>query len=201
MLSRVLKEKIQKKYGAKIKYPKDCYGLAEHIKSECKCVVSASTLKRAFGFTQGTEYLRPATKDALAAYLGMDDWNKLQDDLLGRKVSRKPIIEQLQSSELKQGQVVLVMFGKVSFIKIQHCGEGMYKVIDQCKSKVETGDEVFFSQIKLDYPLLVSMKKAGARMRDVILGELTGVTEIELLHKVKLDERLKLNSHAAKNNQ
>lgn len=199
MLSRILKDRIQKKYGSKIKYPKDCYGLAEHIKSECKCIVSASTLKRAFGFTPGTEYLRPATKDAIANYLSYDDWDKLQDDLLGKKVSRKPVIEHLPASDIPTGQVVLVSFGKNAFIKLLALGQRRFAVMDCCKVKLEAHYEIEFKELKKDYPLLVSFTKpSGTRVAEVVLGEITGVTEIELLNKIKQEERIKYNSLATK---
>jgi len=199
MLSRILKDRIQKKYGAKIKYPKDCYGLAEHIKSECKCVISASTLKRAFGFTQGTEYLRPATKDAIANYLGYDDWNKLQDDLLGKKISRKPVIELLSASDISIGQVLVVSFGKNAFIKLLALGQRRFAVMDCCKVKAETNCQVEFREIRKDYPLLISLTKpSGTKIAEIVLGELTGVTEVELLNKIKQDERIKYNSLATK---
>jgi len=194
MLSRILKERIQKKYGnKKIKFPKDCYGLAEQMQ------LSPSTIKRLFGFVDGTEALRPATKDAIATYLGFDTWDELQNNILGRKIKREPVVEYLDSSNLPVGQIIKIMFGKVSYLKLLCLGDKKFMVLEQLKLKVDVKDELQFDEIKLDYPLLVlTVKKKDKKLRDVLLGELTGATEIQLLQKVKHDERFKSNSLALK---
>jgi len=199
MLSRILKDRIQKKYGHKIKYPKDCCGLSEHIRSVCKCYISPSTLKRLFGFVEGTETLRPTTKDAIANYLNFESWIQLQDNLIGRKVSRKPVVERLNTSDVETGQVIRVAFGRMSFVKMLAVSKKRFLVLEQCKTRVDLEDELEFSEIKLDYPLLVTLiKRSGTKVKDIVLGELTGVTEIELLNKIKQDERIKYNSLATK---
>jgi hypothetical protein len=52
MLTESIKKQIEVKYGHAIRYPKDCENLAIHITSEIKSNISASTLKRLFGFVK-----------------------------------------------------------------------------------------------------------------------------------------------------
>lgn len=186
MLSKIIKDRIRSKYKHTIRYPKDCTGLSAHMQSICKTKVSASTLKRLFGFIEGTETLRAATKDCIAIYLGFKTWEELQDDILGRKTKRVPVITALEVSSLSSNQVVKLRFGRISFIKLLYKGKNKFAVLEQANTKINVEDEFELTEVKLDYPLLItSVKKKGVQVRELLLGELTGVTEIELITKTK----------------
>lgn len=74
MLPPYVKTRIEKKYGQAIRYPKDCEGLSADISSKIKEQISASTLKRLFGFVKGPEKAQRYTLDVLARYLGHNTW-------------------------------------------------------------------------------------------------------------------------------
>jgi N-acetylneuraminic acid mutarotase len=74
MLNDVFRNQIEQVYGQKIRYPKDCEGLAEAIASKTNQRISPSTLKRLFGFVKTSSRPSPFTLDTLAGYLGYSDW-------------------------------------------------------------------------------------------------------------------------------
>jgi len=52
MITKSIKEKIESRFGKKIRYPKDCYALANDITKVCMEQISPATLMRLFGLTK-----------------------------------------------------------------------------------------------------------------------------------------------------
>ncbi len=77
MLPESIKKQIEVKYGHAIRYPKDCENLAIHITSEIKSNISASTLKRLFGFVKSESKPNKYTLDTIARFLGAENWEIL----------------------------------------------------------------------------------------------------------------------------
>jgi hypothetical protein len=74
MLDKVVKNKIENVYGHKIRYPRDCDGLAADIFSKSGYRLSSSTIKRLFGFITTTSKPNQYTLDSIAIYLGYESW-------------------------------------------------------------------------------------------------------------------------------
>ena len=66
MLSEIIKQKIEERFGKAVRYPKDCEALALVISQDCNERVSASTVKRLYGFVSGVEQPRRFTLDLIA---------------------------------------------------------------------------------------------------------------------------------------
>ena len=92
-----LREAMEKKAGRQMHTPKDFDFLSESIFETLHQKVSATTLKRLWGYLQESSTPRVSTLDLLAQYVGYADWNSfcLQDE--------KPI-EQIDQSELIKPQ-------------------------------------------------------------------------------------------------
>lgn len=69
---------VEKKFHKDVKTSTDFYSLAQEIETETGNSVSASTLKRMWGYVSTTSTARQATLDILAKYIGK---KKLQDVL------------------------------------------------------------------------------------------------------------------------
>ena len=93
----LLREAIEKKAGRKMHTPKDFDFLSESIFETLHQKVSATTLKRLWGYLQESSVPRVSTLDLLAQYVGYADWNSFcqQDE--------KPIeqIDQPESNTTK----------------------------------------------------------------------------------------------------
>lgn len=81
MLSAPLKRKIESRFGRPIRYSKDCEALALSLERACHEKVSATTLKRLFGFARSVEKPRLYTLNVLAEYVGYPDWSSLLSNL------------------------------------------------------------------------------------------------------------------------
>lgn len=77
MLTESIKKKITVQYGHPIRYSKDCENLAIHITEKVGANISASTVKRLFGFVKTTSKPNKYTLDIIARYLDTKNWEEL----------------------------------------------------------------------------------------------------------------------------
>jgi N-acetylneuraminic acid mutarotase len=77
MLTESIKNKITVQYGHQIRYSKDCENLAFHITEKVGANISASTVKRLFGFVKTTSKPNNYTLDIIARYLDAKNWDDL----------------------------------------------------------------------------------------------------------------------------
>ena len=69
------KKEIQKKFGQKVVYAKDCQILSVDILEKTSRQISVSTLKRFFGIIRSPFNPSRFTLDTLAIYLDFKSWN------------------------------------------------------------------------------------------------------------------------------
>lgn len=186
MLSPVIKNKIEQKFGAPIRYPKDCDSLADSISRECKCKISGSTLKRMFGLIKGTEKPRLWTLDLLANYLNYKSWDDLMNHLTDNKPSVTQKIESVNSKNVNPGFIYQISFGKNISVIIEYTGKNLYEVIEQERTVLLKSDIICIEKIQLHLPLVVKSIQRGKLILDsVLIGTVTGTTGIKLLSKNK----------------
>lgn len=181
MLSPVIKNKIQARYKHEIKYAKQCEALAAHISLICKCKISASTIKRLWGFIKGPETTpRLWTLDIIAEYIGgYKCWEELQNDLAGNKSVKNERVEYVDCSLLKPGNKLSVLFGKTIFLKIECIGKNWFLLQEENKTSLKLNDEIELEKIQIELPVTIKrIKRNGTMSKGFILGAVTGVTEI-----------------------
>ncbi len=76
-----LREKIEEKLGRPIRSPKDFNFLAVEIFAEVHVNISATTLKRVWGYIEGGKMPRLSTLDVLAWFVGYDDWESFKQEV------------------------------------------------------------------------------------------------------------------------
>jgi N-acetylneuraminic acid mutarotase len=79
MLDETIKKKIEVQYGHSIRYSKDCEALAAHISTKVGLNISASTVKRLFGFVKSTSKPTKYTLDIIAHYLEVETIKHTED--------------------------------------------------------------------------------------------------------------------------
>ncbi|HSK14353.1 MAG TPA: hypothetical protein VK907_14125 [Phnomibacter sp.] len=83
MLSETIRQRIETRFGRPIRYSKDCEALALSISRACHERLSATTLKRLFGFARQIDSPRMYTLDVVARYAGYDDWHSALQEKTG----------------------------------------------------------------------------------------------------------------------
>ncbi|MGP8214829.1 MAG: hypothetical protein ACLQQ4_04635 [Bacteroidia bacterium] len=180
MLSPIIKKKIIGRYKQEVKYPKQCEALASAMNAVCGNKISSSTLKRLWGFSKASEgEPRIWTLDVIAEYVGYKSWEELQNDITGNKVNKNKRIESVDSALLKPGKRFTVRFGKVALMKVEYRDKNWFAVMEAHKVSIKTGDEILVEKIQLELPILIKkMKRSGTITNSLIIGGVTGVTEI-----------------------
>ena len=183
MLSKVVKEKIEARYRQKVLYARHCDALAAHVSEVCKCPISASTLKRLWGFIKKDKETRPRewTLDLLSQYCGYASWADWQNELAGNTHKKKNRIESVNCLQLKGSATLRVCLGRFSFFELRCEGKGCFQVINANKTLLCLNDQVEIENIRLDHPILIKrLTRNGVTSTDLIVGDLTGVTDINL---------------------
>jgi len=80
ILTRLLKDEIQSKFGKCVSYASDCQFLSEQIQNSTQRQISVSTLKRLFGIIKSNFDPSKYTLDTLAIYLQYSDWHDFIDN-------------------------------------------------------------------------------------------------------------------------
>lgn len=178
-MSKLIREKIHKRYGQSIRYPKDCHALAEEISNVSKAKISASTLKRLYGFVKGaSQEPRLYTLDLIAAYLGYKTWEELVRSLDPNKQEEAREIEKIRPSQIPQGHVLLIEYAPGKKIRLKRTSES-FRVLSSNDKKLLPEDEVEFKVVELYYPLTFSkVWRRSEPLGTVQLATVSGVTSI-----------------------
>jgi len=183
MISKVIRRKVEQKFGSSIKYPSDCQRLAEAIEKACHCKLSATTIKRLFSLTKDKSQPRPYTLDVIANYLGYPDYDGLINDIVDTK-TKVAKIELIETRKLKAGIALRIKFGHVAKVDLTYLGKGKYRVTESEKVDLLKDDVVEIALIKLDMPVLINrLIRDEINYTGFVVGKITGATEI-----IKLQE-------------
>ncbi len=181
MLTIVIKKEIEKRYGRSIRYPKDCESLAREITACCNERVSASTIKRMFGFTKGTEP-RLSTLDIIATYLGSNDWDKLLETYNNIAYSEFGKIEELAVDSLKADDKIEFKYEPNRIVVVKYNGNNTFEVLSSENSKLQVGDHFKTSNFVLNYPLFIhSVVRNKSELGQYKAGKVSGLTSIKKL--------------------
>jgi len=181
MLSKKIIELIEKKYGRKIRYPKDCEALSGEITQKTKQAISSSTIKRLMGFVSGTQEARTYTLDVLAAYLDCSCYEELLDKLNYHQPKEKQVFEEIVIKQLKKGQRVKLSLGSKETLLLCCSCEDEMEVLESKCTGLKLGDKITLEKILLNYPLYIKhVRRNNERSEECVVSKISGVTNIEL---------------------
>ncbi len=180
MLSKHIKDKIHIKYGQVIRYPVECVALADHISTLCKRKISASTLKRLYGFVKGsTQEPRLYTLDLISEYLGYKGWEHLLQSLDNSPPSKNKEVQKMKPEQVGKGQSIILSYEpskKIEMIK----KENVFLITSSNDRRLLVNDEIKFKLIELHYPFtLTSLIRKGQSIEVRQLATVSGITSIE----------------------
>lgn len=182
MLSKVIKNLVEHKYGQPIRYPRDCDALSLHIFQVCKTRISGSTLKRLFGFVRnkGIEQPRLYTLDIISNYLGHKGWEELAAQLVqGSKINNFIAMDELSPNKLKKGELIQMGYEPSKEITLEYAGKNIFRVTASNDNKLCPSDTLKFTKAVSHYPLLINdVMRAGTNTGEYVAGRLSGITYI-----------------------
>lgn len=178
-----LLRKVEERYGRSVKTSTDFEALSVTIEREIGEFISASTLKRLWGYVSLQPSPRIATLDVLSRYIGAGSFagfcKGLKDD---------PTIESgffttrfVVSDDLAEGDTVTIGWAPNRLVRLQYLGNSSYRVVRSENAKLRDGDEFNASQFMLGYPLFVDrILRAGEYTPSYVAGKTAGLNYLEV---------------------
>jgi len=159
MIPENIKHLIENRFGRKLLYSKDCEALSLSIKRNCNESISATTLKRIFGFAKNIEKPRLYTLDTIAKYLGFADWGSLLSSSASVE-NRLTVLHSDQTHNIQQQLMMMMMTGIIDFKKVEAlcikygaCDEIINLIIDLVIFAGKSKNILFLKQV-FDLPVV-----------------------------------------------
>lgn len=182
-LKYLLKE-VEKRFGRRLSSSADYEALSIVIEHESGELVSASTLKRLWGYVSLKPTPRLSTLDVLAKYIGKLDFLSFRQSLLDSKdgVSCFFSTKAIYASELKKGAEVLIGWNPNRLVSVRHEGDGTFTVIESVNSKLIEGDRFQAESFMEGYPLYIPrILRNGEYTLPYIAGIKVGLNRVEVI--------------------
>lgn len=178
-----LRQAVETFIDRRIKTPADFNYLADAIREHSRLSLSATTLKRTWGYIRdtGKEYLPGRyTLCVLARFIGYRDY----EDFLDRAThfqSATYIGQTLDCASLDSGAEVLVRWEPGRLCRLRHIEGTAFEVIESVKGKLQSGDRVECGSMTQNAPLYFSrVNRSGEEMMTYVAGTRSGI-RFELL--------------------
>lgn len=136
-----LRNKIEDTLGRKMELPRDFAWLSEIVQERTRQRVSATTLRRFWGYVNEGVSASKYTKDVLAHFLGyadFEEFTKLNGS--GEEQSLEVLSGQVSCNELYEGQMLKLSWLPDRTCTIKHLGHGCFEVMASENTRLSKGD-------------------------------------------------------------
>jgi len=181
---KYLLAEVEKHYGRKVLTTTDFEALSVVVEHECGEMISASTLKRLWGYVTNNSVPRVSTLNVLCRYLGIRDFSefckKMKESAENDSVyfSTKTVC----LSDLLAGTRLRIGWMPDRIVEITLQDSGRFHVDSSMNSRLLEGDEFEASSFMLGYPLFIPMVyRDGEALASYIAGQQHGLTTLEII--------------------
>jgi hypothetical protein len=183
-----LKQMLKSQFGRDMETPADFSDLSDDIRDKLKCsTMSATTLKRLFGYIKYDKCVSLSSLSLLARYLGYSGWNafcmnyKSESDFISSQV--------IYSKNLSKGDSVVFEWNPNRYCLAEFLGNDRFLVKDAQYCKLEIGDTFTTTQFILNNPLiitdLIQVRMPGEPPKKYVAGSKSGLTKLRKANKNK----------------
>jgi len=185
MISPIVREKIEKKFGRPIRYSSDVEALSIEIKNATGQSIGVNTLKRLLGTVNDVSEPRIYTLDIVAHYLGYETWDEMMAVDENHGNSGFSSMEEIEISQLEAGALVRFSYSPDRMVKLRYEGEeNRFTVVYSENSKLRMGDVLEIDHFILKYPLIVRrVVRAGVSLGEYTAGRVSGLTSLSIVEK------------------
>ena len=182
MISKLIQEKVEERFGKPIRYAKDCEILSVSIHAFTGEKISCSTVKRLFGLIESDNEPRLYTLDILAQYLGYINYDNLLQEFNPNKNDLSQSIETIATKDLKVGDTIRIKYAPNRFLAANYLDDSIFKIVESNDPKILQDELLVFNNIGRNLPLFASWRSAkGINAKNIVLGKISGITSIERL--------------------
>jgi len=175
-----LRKLVEKTAGRRMKTPRDFEMLAEQIWNRTHENVSATTLKRFFGYLDEAVAPRKITLDLLARYVGCCDFDTFSE-MTGTGQSHILHSQRISSDQIAVGKRLRLTWIPDRTVTIRHLGGGRFMVEESINSKLAAGDTFTCHLLIMHEPLFLDgLTHRGERYPGYVAGRDCGIVYEEL---------------------
>ena len=149
---------VERKYGRRIATTTDFESLSVVIEHDTGELLSASTLKRLWGYVSLKPIPRLSTLDVLCRYIGKRDFKAFCDSLKDESFYDSGFFsaEYVDVRDLKTSASVTIGWNPNRLVCLKYLGKSEFEVVASENSKLLPGDRFQLSHLILGYPLYIS---------------------------------------------
>lgn len=181
-LNYLLRE-VEQKYGRRLSTSTDFEALSVVIEREINELLSASTLKRLWGYVTSNPVPRATTLDILSRFLGKRDFISFCNGLKNSPAYESSFFSAkfVPSSSLEKNTTITVGWNPNRVVTLRYLGDFKYRVIKSENSHLEVDDEFELASFILGYPLYIQrILRKGAYTPSYIAGASDGLTVLNI---------------------
>ena len=140
-MEQILREMIEKMVGRKMVVPRDFAWLSEKVEERTQQRVSASTLRRFWGYVSEGVSASKFTKNVLANFLGYADFEELGlSQGTGERQSQMVIGKEISCDDLYEGQMLKLSWLPDRTCIIRYQENGSFKVVSSENTRLAKDD-------------------------------------------------------------
>lgn len=177
---------VEKHYGRKLLTSADFEALSVVIEHESGELLSASTLKRLWGYVSLKPTPRISTLNVLARYIGKRDFMAFRQSIQDDKfyVSRFFSVKTVNTLELKKDDEMIIGWAPNRVVRLRYEGKGTFTVIKSENAKLLVGDQFAAESFMVGYPLYIPrILRNGEFTLSYIAGTSEGLNRVEIVGK------------------
>lgn len=181
---KYLLAEVEKTYGRGVHTTTDFEALSVVIERDINERLSASTLKRLWGYVSNNSSPSLTTLNILSRFVGKDDFRTFCEDLKTKSAFESGFFTSLSvsTSDLRPGNAVRIGWNPDRIVCLEYLGEHRFRVTHNYNSSLQEGDEFEVSSFFLGYPLYIPrILRNGEYTPSYIAGSVNGLTTLELL--------------------
>ncbi len=175
---------VERKFRKSVETSTDFYSLAQEIESETRESVSASTLKRMWGYVNMTPTPRQTTLDVLSKYIGKKDYKAFCENLKNSEAfqSRFFTADFINVCDLSPEARLEIGWDPDRKVTLRYMGDSQFEVESACNSKLLPGDRFEAANFIKGYPLYISrILRNGEYTPSYIAGRKGGINHLKAI--------------------
>lgn len=177
----LLRQLIEESADHRVETSNDFIFLSGEIRGRLNENLSASTLKRLWGYVDGYASVRPSTLDILARFVGFPDWETFVSDYCeveGVQSSHRVTAESFYTADLQEGDCLEVEWNPNRRCIFRYIGNRDFEVTESRNAKLKAGMQFSCDRFTLHEPLFVHVYNPSGETDLFVMGNKGGLTRI-----------------------
>ncbi len=175
---------VEKKFRKGIKTSTDFYTLATEIECQTECNISASTLKRLWGYVNMTPSPRRGTLDILSKYIGKKDFKSFCEEIKTSGACHSMFFSAdfINTRDLEPDNLIEIGWAPNRVVTLKYLNDNLFEVTASCNSQLAAGDRFEALNFIKGSPLYISrILRDGEYTSPYIAGRQSGLNHLKVL--------------------